>query len=194
MISSMHRFLDKRRLTGFLAVCVVFVAVFWLGNRPTLYIVEQQKLSGAPDFFLEGVQSRSFDETGKLEQTLTAVSAYHYTGNRNTLLNSPIIKSQNANILSVASGKTGTISDATNSFSLQGDASIVRFQNNSEVVRVQANTLVYNDAMQTIQGQHGSKLITAKGTTQSDSIIFDLAQDIATLTGGVTSHYEVSQH
>lgn len=187
-----RKIFERKVATGIVAAAVVMLGTFWLGNQPTLYILEEQKLERVPDFFLEGVTSKTYNRQGALEQTVTAQTTNHYIEQKTELLN-PNIERMNNGIISVAKAERGTIVDASQSFSLSGNASITRLKENIETARINADQITYDDPKQMILGQGNSELITPQGKTVSNSITFDLLRDTATLNGGVTGHYDVSQ-
>lgn len=193
MLESIKKVAQHKRLAGIAAVAIVAAVVFLLGSRPTLYIVEEQKLSEAPDFFLEGVEVRSFSDAGELQETINAEAANHYI-EQHTKLTKPVITRSSGDISSIASADNGLIDDSSDSFTLSDNASIIRYQGQQETARVEALTITYNDEDQTIHGRSRGKLITQQGTTESDNIRFNLVDNTATLDGGVTGHYDVSQH
>lgn len=193
MLEGIKKIAQHKGLAGIGAVATVATVVFLLGSRPTLYILEEQKLSEAPDFFLEGVEVRSFNINGELQETINAEAANHYL-EQHTKLTNPVITRSSGNISSVASANNGLIDDTSDSFTLSDNASITRYQDHQETARVEALTITYNDADQSIHGQSRGKLITQQGITESDSIRFNLVDNTATLDGGVKGHYDVSQH
>lgn len=193
MLESIKKIAQHKGLAGITAVAIVAAVVFLLGSRPTLYILEEQKLSEAPDFFLEGVEVRSFSATGELQETINADAANHYI-EQHTKLDNPVITRTSGNISSVASADKGLIDDTSDSFTLSDNATITRYQGQQETARVEALTITYNDEDQTIHGQTQGKLITQQGITESDSIRFNLVDNTATLDGGVKGHYEATQH
>ncbi|WP_425641087.1 LPS export ABC transporter periplasmic protein LptC [Marinomonas gallaica] len=193
MLDFLKKTLNPKGIAGISALVIVLVAVFLLGNRPTLYILEEQKLSNAPDFFLEGVTVKSFDLNGQLTETVTADIANHYT-QKQTDLDHPVITRIDGNSSSIASAETGFINDTSNSFTLSKSAQITRFKNETETAKIKANTITYNDESQTIVGTQQSQLITPQGVTKSDIISFDLAKETAILSGGVTGQYETPTH
>ncbi|MBM6549855.1 LPS export ABC transporter periplasmic protein LptC [Marinomonas ostreistagni] len=192
-MSIMRTFLGRKRLTGLAAGVVVIAGVFWLGSQPSLLnILDEQKLEQVPDFFLEGVESRTYGVEGNLQEIVTADTTTHYAEQRTELIN-PNIERRNGAIITVAVGNEGTLVDASESFSLIEDASVTRYQDGNETARINAHSITYDDANQNIFGEGDSELITKQGTTLSDNISFDLIKDTATLNGGVTGHYDVSQ-
>ncbi|MBJ7549555.1 LPS export ABC transporter periplasmic protein LptC [Marinomonas ostreistagni] len=191
MKSFISKLIDNKGLTGFFAIAVVAVVVFLFGNQPTLYILEEQKLSDAPDFFLEGVTVKSYDKSGLLVETVVAQSANHYVAQQTTL-EQPVITKVTENIKSVAEAETGVINDTDNTITLNQSAVVARFINSIESGRVQANTILFNDRNQTILGQGNSALKTPQGTTLADSIFYNLTDNTATLNGGVSGHYDVT--
>lgn len=193
MLESVKKIAQHKGLAGIAAVAIVAAVVFLLGNRPTLYILEEQKLSEAPDFFLEGVQVKSFNVAGELQETIHADAANHYI-QQHTKLTNPVITRSTGNISSVASADKGLIDDTSDSFTLSDNAIITRYQGQQESARVEALTITYNDENQNIHGQSQGKLITQQGITESDSIRFNLVDNTATLEGGVKGHYDVSKH
>lgn len=189
----MLELLNKKGIAGFSAIAIVSVVVFFIGNQPTLYILEEQKLSNAPDFFLEGLTVNSYDINGNLTETLKADTANHYTQKRTDFVQPTIIRISD-NKHSIASANTGFIDDASDNFTLSNNAQITSYKDNEITVKIKADTITYNDEKQTIVGQQKSQLITQQGTTKSDTISFDLAKNTATLSGGVTGHYETSHN
>ncbi|SBS27360.1 Lipopolysaccharide-assembly, LptC-related [Marinomonas aquimarina] len=192
MLDSIKKIAQHKGLAGGVAVALVAAVVFLLGSRPTLYILEEQKLSEAPDFFLEGVQLKSFNEAGQLQETIHADAANHYNA-QHTRLTNPVITRSAGNISSIASAKNGLIDDVSDSFTLSEEARVIRYLDQQETARVEASTITYSDEDQTIRGQQQSKLTTQQGITESDSIQFNLVDNTATLDGGVTGHYDVSK-
>lgn len=192
MLNSITKIAQHKGLAGFTAVAIVAAVVFLLGSRPTLYILEEQKLSDAPDFFLEGVKVRSYNTTGELKETIHAEAANHYI-EQNTKLTNPVITRSNGSVSSIASADQGLIDDSSDSFTLSQNARITRYQDQQETARIEALTITYNGEAQSIHGQQQGKLITEQGTTESDSIRFNLVDNTATLEGGVKGHYDVSK-
>lgn len=192
MISIINRLSERRALTGVISGIIVLACTFWFGNRPTLNILEEEKLERVPDFFLEGVVSKTYGVDGKLQQTITSDTTNHYTEQKTELVN-PNIRRINNDIITVATADSGTIIDESQSFSLTENANITRLENDKQTAQVRATKITYNDDAQTIFGEGNSEFITQQGTTHSDTVTFDILKDTATLNGGVTSRYDVSK-
>ena len=184
---------ERKPFTAIAAGIVVLAGVFWLGNQPTLLnLLDEEKLERVPDFFVEGVKSRTYGKDGVLQETLTSDTTTHYIDQKTEFLN-PNIERLNDDIITVAKAKRGNVIDASQSFYLVDQASVTRYQNDQQRTRINADVITYDDGQQTILGEGNSELITQQGVTLSDTINFNLLNDTATLTGGVTGEYDVSQ-
>ncbi len=192
MQTSIKNIIQHKGFAGFLAIALVSIAVFFIGNRPTLYILDEQKLSDAPDFFLEDVTARSYSPDGKLQEVLQAQAANHYL-KKQTTLELPVVTRYTENLKSISSAESGLLNDRDNTVTFNDNAKVIRYAENVETGRIQADTLLFNNDNQTIISHGNSELITPQGTTKSASIFFDLTDNTATLNGGVSGHYEASK-
>ena len=184
---------ERKPIAAIAAGVIVLAGVFWLGNQPTfMSLLDENKLERVPDFFVEGVESRTYGEDGALQETITADTTTHYINQKTELLN-PNIRRQNGDIITVAQAQRGTAVDASQSFYLVDNASITRFLNGEQRTRMNADLITYDDSKQMMLGEGNGELITQQGVTLSDTINFNLLNDTATLTGGVTGEYDVSQ-
>ncbi|MEC8081500.1 MAG: LPS export ABC transporter periplasmic protein LptC [Pseudomonadota bacterium] len=192
MQTSIKGIIQHKGFAGFLAIALVSIAVFFIGNRPTLYILDEEKLSDAPDFFLENVTTRSYDSDGKALEVLQAQAANHYL-EKKTALEQPIVTRYTDNLMSITSAESGLLHDQDNTASFNVNAKVIRYADNVETGRIQADTLFFNNNNQTFISHGNSELITPQGITQSVSIFFNLTDNTATLNGGVSGRYEVSK-
>lgn len=190
MAGPFETFIQNKKLSGMLALGIIAILVFLLGNQPTLYILEEQKLTSAPDFFLEGVKSKSYDSEGLLKEVISAKTANHFL-QQQTQLEQPVIETFQNNNRTIASAEKGLIEDSSNIISLSKNALITRVDNNQTVLNMSANDIIYNGEQNTIIGQGNSILTSAQGRTVSDTIEFNTVENTATLSGGVKGHYDI---
>lgn len=187
---NIKHFFERKRFLGLVSVALVFALIFILGNKPTLYLIEEQKLQTSPDYFLENVHSKSYDVDGTLFEEVIANTANHYNDSQKTLLTKPNITRIQVDSNTVAIADTGTINDATRNFTLAGNASIERTDNAAKKVRIDAKTIIYDDAAQLIVGEENATLTSSQVKTSSSTLIYNLIYETMSLDGDVTSNYE----
>lgn len=182
--------LERKRLIGIACILIVFVLIFILGNKPSLYLIEEQKLVSSPDYFLENVTTKTYAVDGNLVEEVAANTANHYNASKETLLIQPVITRTEPGATTIAQAENGTINDSSKNFTLNGDASVVRTSSDSKNVKIEAQTITYDDSSQQITGKTQAKLSSAQINTSSDIIIHNLKEETTSLDGGVVGTYE----
>lgn len=187
---NVRAFLERKRVIAAISIAVVVVVFFILGNRPTLYLLEEQKLESSPDYFLEQVDSKSFDQNGKVVEEIIAASANHFNDSKTTVFSHPVFTRIHPEYISIATGEAGEVNDSSKNYSLSGDAKIVRTDIYQKSIEVSAENISYDDQAQTILGEVDASLKSNQLVTHSDKLFFDITNESASLNGGVTSNYE----
>ncbi|MFD1383928.1 LPS export ABC transporter periplasmic protein LptC [Rhodanobacter aciditrophus] len=182
--------LERKRLIGVACILIVFVLIFILGNKPSLYLIEEQKLVSSPDYFLENVTTKTYAVNGNLVEEVAANTANHYNASKETLLIRPVITRTEPGATTIAQAENGAINDSSKNFTLNGDASVVRTSSDNKNVKIEAQTITYDDSSQLITGKAQAKLSSAQINTSSDIIIHNLKEETTSLDGGVVGTYE----
>jgi LPS export ABC transporter protein LptC len=120
-------------------VMVTYLVLYWESNPPAS-LLQYQDDPQRIDLYAEQVHGIKFDETGKIVQTLRAITMNHYPVGNKTLLTTPIIESTN---------KEGEIWDTTavegtligdDEIILHGDVSI---RDRARTMQLQTETVRY---------------------------------------------------
>jgi LPS export ABC transporter protein LptC len=173
-----------------LGAMLVFSSTFWFGLTPKQSLVQKSELESAPDFFLEGVETKTFNIDGQLTEKLLAKEIKHYPMQGESHLIEPIVsRTQNGSIW-VASSETGLIKDSSNDILLNGSAKITNQSNESVPTVITSNSIIYTDKDQSITSLGKANITSAQGNIKADTITAFTSTNKVTMQGSVRGSYE----
>ena len=173
-----------------LGAVLVFGFTFWFGLAPKQNLVKTSILESAPDYFLEGVEAKTFDENGQLIEKVLASEVKHFPVPGESRLQRPIItKIQNSNHWT-ASSETGLIKDEDRDIIFTGSAKIVSQADQEPTTTITSNTIIYADKEQSITSIGNATVISEQGNVKADTITAFTHSNKVTMQGSVRGSYE----
>lgn len=172
-------------------ILIIVSAVFW-GYSPSLSLIQEASLSSSPDYFLIDVDIKDHDQTGKIIETIHAKEIKHYNLSSESILSYPKIQRDDGASRWQASGDSGIIMDSSRDITLTDNSEVIRNIDTPEQIRLQANIIHYNDALQTLDATGEALLQSRQGLTQATNITANIKSEQVRLNGQVRGHYEVN--
>lgn len=187
----MVRLSPKYMIIGAVAVTIT-TAFFFMRSSTTDTLVEAEKLSSTPDYFITTLNAKEFDENGALQETLTAVQTLHYNQDSRTLLESPTVKRHDIEGSWNAESKKGIIEDGSNDILLTEDAVAVKQFLESPDITLKADNIHYLDNNQSLTSTGNATLYSEQGTTTAKTITTYINSEEVVMTGSVRGQYETA--
>ena len=173
-----------------LGTILVFGFTFWFGLTPKQSLVQKSELESAPDFFLEGVETKTFDANGVLTEKLLAEKIKHYPMQGESRLIKPTVSKTQKGSVWVASSDTGLIKDSNSDILLNGSAKITNQSNKLKPTIITSNTIIYTDKDQSITSLGEANITSAQGNIKADTITAFTSSNKVTMQGSVRGSYE----
>ncbi|MEL0623138.1 LPS export ABC transporter periplasmic protein LptC [Marinomonas arenicola] len=174
------------------AVIALVCGVFFTDTPLTRSLVPTEKLSSTPDYFITNINAKEYDETGMLQETLTATQALHYSQNSRTLLDNPTVRRHQTAGLWHAKGKKGIIEDGSHDILLTDDAVAVKQSVDSPDVILNADNIHYLDSNQSLTSSGHATLHSTQGKTTAKTIVTYINSEEVVMTGSVRGQYETT--
>ena len=170
---------------------LVFGFTFWFGLTPTQNLVQKSALESAPDYFLEGVEAKTFNLEGHLVEKVIAQEVKHFPMSGESRLIKPQITKSEQNNRWTASSDTGLMTDAKRDIILTGSAKIINQQNEtSAATTISSNTIIYADKDKSITSLGDARVTSPQGTIKADTITAFTNENKVTMQGSVRGSYE----
>jgi len=173
-----------------LGAFLVFGFTFWFGLAPKQSLVQKSILESAPDYFLEGVEAKTFDENGLLVESILADEVKHFPlPGESRLIKPSITKIQKSNHWT-ASSDTGLMKDKERDIIFTGSAKIVSQANSQPATTITANTIIYADKDGSITNIGNATVLSPQGNVKADTITAFTNSSKVTMQGSVRGSYE----
>lgn len=173
-----------------LGALLVFGFTFWFGLTPKQNLVQKSALESAPDYFLEGVEAKTFDQNGILVEKVIANEVKHFPVSGESRLIKPKITKFDTDSSWTASGNSGVMTDAKRDIVLTGAAKIINQPKNKAITTITSSTIIYADKDKSITSLGNASIISAQGSVKADTITAFTNSSKITMQGSVRGSYE----
>ncbi|EAQ65373.1 hypothetical protein MED121_21917 [Marinomonas sp. MED121] len=173
-----------------LGIMLVFGFTFWFGLTPTQNLVQKSILETAPDYFIENVNTKTFDINGALIETLDAKEIKHFPAPGETRMIEPVISKTLNSDTWIAAGNTGLMKDLNKDIIFTGNAKIIHLPETQAETTITSNTIIYTDQDQSLTSFGNAKVVSPQGTVNAETITAFSKSNQVTMQGSVRGSYE----
>lgn len=172
---------------------VLLIGFLWVYiDKDTTPSLVKVKSSKEPDFFMRNMRTLNYDQTGQLEQTLTANKLDSYSKGKRSNLQNPAIDlyHQQTEPTWQITAKSGIVRNQGNRVDLNKNV-VIHNTDNSYQLNTEALT-VYPEK-NIAENNKLTTILSPQGTTTAQGIKTDLNQEHTILKNNVTGQYN-AQH
>jgi len=174
-----------------LVVSLLASTTFWVGTKPKVSLVETSTLAFTPDFFLQGVNARRFNEAGNIIEKVVAQEIKHYDLEAGILfLTFPKITKYQIDTNWTISANSGNILIDSNDITLSEMANAVKGLGSNEQIILTADTIKYIDKKQILTSVGNASLHSAQEHIQADEITAFFKSNTLDIKGSVRGSHE----
>ncbi len=172
---------------------LAIVARDWAEETPVDTPVEAtlDMRSTQSDYYLEGFTTKKYDAQGAIEYEISGQTLAHYPADDRSVIASPRVTLHRPAVLWQIDSSVGHLSQDPETFTLQGDVTILRTSQNSEPLQIHTSTLSIFTSGNEVRTDQPIEIIA--NTWQLRSVGLQSAIDAGKLKllSNVTGHYEV---
>ena len=173
-----------------LGALLVFAFTFWFGLTPKQSLVQKSILESAPDYFLEGVEAKTFDQNGTLVEKILADEIKHFPiSGESRLIKPRITKIQKSNHWTALSD-TGLMKDKERDIIFTGSAKIVSQTDSQPATTITSNTIIYAEKDGSMTNIGEATVLAPQGIVKADTITAFTHSSKVTMQGAVRGSYE----
>lgn len=174
------------------ATTALLVFAFYQGANTASNLVAVETFNDAPDYFITKVHVKTFDQQGKLTESLKTEQTRHYEAMSKTLLVSPIVERSSLTGNWLAKAETGIIEDDNKDIILTGNAHATKWHLQSEKIEMLSDSVHYLDRDKSLTSYGNATLISAQGETSAEQIVTYINSENVFMTKSVRGIYETA--
>lgn len=174
------------------AITALLVFAFYQGANTASNLVAVETFNDAPDYFITKVHVKTFDQQGKLTESLKTEQTRHYEAMSKTLLVSPIVERSSLTGNWLAKAETGIIEDDNKDIILTGNAHATKWHLQSEKIEMFSDSVHYLDRDKSLTSYGNATLISSQGETSAEQIVTYINSENVFMTKSVRGIYETA--